>query len=128
MVKAENEQVFVDTAGHIPADTTIQISDPITQKFAEAVASGFPRPQVPQLDNFWGNFDNALNLVIQKGEDPAEGGHRRVRRDEHGQQDPVADPRPGAGSAGARTAIQPAAARRTMRAEPEALQSADPRS
>jgi len=70
MVKAENEQVFVDTAGHIPADTTITISDPITQKFAEAVASGFPRPQVPQLDNFWGNFDNALNLVIQKNEDP----------------------------------------------------------
>ena len=47
MVKPENEQVFVDTAGHIPADTTITISDPITQKFAEAVATGFPRPQVP---------------------------------------------------------------------------------
>ncbi|HET9520448.1 MAG TPA: extracellular solute-binding protein [Candidatus Limnocylindrales bacterium] len=71
MVKTENEQVFVDTAGHIPADTTISISDPITQKFGEAVATGFPRPQVPELDNFWGNFDNALNLVIQKGEDPA---------------------------------------------------------
>ena len=70
MVKPENEQVFVDTAGHIPADKTIKISDPITQKFGEAVASGFPRPQVPQLDNFWGNFDNALNLVIQKNEDP----------------------------------------------------------
>jgi arabinogalactan oligomer/maltooligosaccharide transport system substrate-binding protein len=70
MVKPENEQVFVDTAGHIPADKTIQITDPITQKFAEAVATGFPRPQVPELDNFWGNFDNALNLVIQKNEDP----------------------------------------------------------
>lgn len=70
MVKTENEQIFVDTAGHIPADTTITISDPITQKFAEAVATGFPRPQVPQLDNFWANFDNALNLVIQKNEDP----------------------------------------------------------
>lgn len=69
MIKSENEQVFVDTAGHIPADTTIEIADPITQKFAEAVATGFPRPQVPQLDNFWGNFDNALNLVIQKNED-----------------------------------------------------------
>jgi arabinogalactan oligomer/maltooligosaccharide transport system substrate-binding protein len=71
MIKPENEQVFVDTAGHIPADTTITISDPITQKFGEAVATGFPRPQVPQLDNFWANFDNALNLVIQKNEDPA---------------------------------------------------------
>ena len=69
MVKAQNEQVFVDTAGHIPADKTIKISDPITQKFADAVANGFPRPQVPQLDNFWGNFDNALNEVIQKGTD-----------------------------------------------------------
>jgi len=69
MVKPENEQVFVDTAGHIPADKTIQITDPITQKFAEAVATGFPRPQVPELDNFWGNFDNALNLVIQKNTD-----------------------------------------------------------
>jgi arabinogalactan oligomer/maltooligosaccharide transport system substrate-binding protein len=70
MVKAENEQVFVDTAGHIPADTTIAITDPITLKFAEAVKTGFPRPQVPQLDNFWGNFDNALKEVVQKGTDP----------------------------------------------------------
>jgi len=70
MVKAENEQVFVDTAGHIPADTTITITDPITLKFAEAVKTGFPRPQVPQLDNFWGNFDNALKEVVQKGTDP----------------------------------------------------------
>jgi arabinogalactan oligomer/maltooligosaccharide transport system substrate-binding protein len=69
MVKPENEQIFVDLAGHIPADKTISISDPITKKFAEAVASGFPRPQVQQLDNFWANFDNALNLVIQKKED-----------------------------------------------------------
>ena len=70
MVKTENEQIFVDKAGHIPADTTITISDPITQKFAEAVKTGFPRPQVPQLDNFWANFDNALKEVIQKGTDP----------------------------------------------------------
>ena len=69
MVKPENEQVFVDVAGHIPADTTITISDPLTLKFAEAVKTGFPRPQVTQLDNFWGNFDNALTLVMTKAED-----------------------------------------------------------
>jgi arabinogalactan oligomer/maltooligosaccharide transport system substrate-binding protein len=69
MVKTDNEQVFVDVAGHIPADKTIKISDPITAKFAEAVASGFPRPQIPELDNFWGNFDNALASVITKGTD-----------------------------------------------------------
>ncbi len=70
MVKAENEQVFVDTAGHIPADTTIAITDPITLKFADAVKTGVPRPQVPELDNFWANFDNALKEVVQKGTDP----------------------------------------------------------
>jgi arabinogalactan oligomer/maltooligosaccharide transport system substrate-binding protein len=69
MVKPENEQVFVDVAGHIPADKTISIKDAITSKFAEAVATGFPRPQVVELDNFWGNFDNALTSVITKGTD-----------------------------------------------------------
>jgi arabinogalactan oligomer/maltooligosaccharide transport system substrate-binding protein len=69
MVKKDNEQVFVDTAGHIPADSTITIADPITLKFGDAVKTGFPRPQVPQLDHFWSNFDNALNLVVKKNED-----------------------------------------------------------
>ena len=69
MVKTDNEKVFVEKAGHIPADKTITISDPITKKFGEAVANGFPRPQLAALDNFWGNFDNALNQVIQKGTD-----------------------------------------------------------
>jgi len=69
MVKKDNEQVFVDTAGHIPADSTITIADPITQKFGDAVKTGFPRPQAAQLDHFWSNFDNALNLVVKKNED-----------------------------------------------------------
>jgi len=69
MVKKDNEQVFVDTAGHIPADSTITIADPITQKFGDAVKTGFPRPQVAQLDHFWANFDNALSLVVKKNED-----------------------------------------------------------
>ena len=71
MVAPANEQLFVDKAGHIPADTTVTITDPITLKFADAVKTGFPRPQIAQLDNFWGNFDNALNQVIDKGTDPA---------------------------------------------------------
>ena len=70
MTDVEAEQVFVDKAGHIPANSANTISDPITKGFADAVATGFPRPQVKQLDNFWGNFDNALALVIQKKADP----------------------------------------------------------
>jgi arabinogalactan oligomer/maltooligosaccharide transport system substrate-binding protein len=70
MTDVPQEQVFVDKAGHIPANTANTIADPITQGFSDAVATGFPRPQVKQLDNFWGNFGNALQLVLEKGEDP----------------------------------------------------------
>jgi arabinogalactan oligomer/maltooligosaccharide transport system substrate-binding protein len=70
MTSKENQQVFVDKAGHIPSNASITISDPITKGFADAVSTGFPRPQVKQLDNFWGNFGNALQLVLEKNEDP----------------------------------------------------------
>ncbi|CAN5586676.1 hypothetical protein BH20CHL7_BH20CHL7_02300 [soil metagenome] len=71
MTTQEAQQVFVDVAGHIPANTNITITDPITQGFADAVATGFPRPQAQQLDNFWGNFSNAWQLVLETDEDPA---------------------------------------------------------
>ncbi len=70
MTTKEAQQIFVDVAGHIPANTGITIADPITQGFADAVATGFPRPQVKELDNFWGNFGNALQLVLESGADP----------------------------------------------------------
>ena len=70
MTDESAEQVFVDTAGHIPANTGNTISDPITKGFSDAVATGFPRPQIKQLDNFWGNFGNAQQLILETGADP----------------------------------------------------------
>ena len=72
MTNQEAQQVFVDKAGHIPANANITISDPITQGFADAVATGFPRPQVAELDNFWGNFGNAQQQVLETGADATE--------------------------------------------------------
>ncbi|HUS16161.1 MAG TPA: extracellular solute-binding protein [Chloroflexia bacterium] len=69
MVSPTVEQIFVDEAGHIPADKTLKISDPITQGFATAVANGFPRPQTPELDNYWGNFGDAFNKIMDKDAD-----------------------------------------------------------
>lgn len=71
LISTQYEQQFVNDAGHIPAVTTATISDPITSGFADAVKNGFPRPQVKELDNFWSNFDNALNEVLDKGTDAA---------------------------------------------------------
>jgi arabinogalactan oligomer/maltooligosaccharide transport system substrate-binding protein len=65
----ENEQIFAD-AGHLPANTTLQPKDPIAKSFAELMPKGFPRPTAKELNNYWGNFGNALAAAIDKGEDP----------------------------------------------------------
>jgi arabinogalactan oligomer/maltooligosaccharide transport system substrate-binding protein len=70
MISASNEQIFVEKAGHIPANTTITPTDPITLGFANAIATGFPRPTAVELNNYWGNFGNAIAAVIDKGTDP----------------------------------------------------------
>jgi arabinogalactan oligomer/maltooligosaccharide transport system substrate-binding protein len=71
LVSPPSEQIYVDMAGHIPADKTIQIKDTVTKGFADAAATGFPRPQVKELDNFWGPFGDMVNNVVEKGNDPA---------------------------------------------------------
>ncbi len=70
MISTTNEQLFVDTAGHIPANTTLTVSDPIGNGFATAIKTGFPRPTAVELNNYWGNFGNALVSVIDKGTNP----------------------------------------------------------
>ncbi len=64
-----NEQIFAD-AGHLPANTTLQPADPIAQAFAALMPKGFARPTAKELNNYWGNFGNALVSVIDKGTDP----------------------------------------------------------
>jgi arabinogalactan oligomer/maltooligosaccharide transport system substrate-binding protein len=68
-LKPDNEQIFAD-AGHLPANTTIKPSDPIAQSFAALMPSGFARPTAKELNNYWGNFGNALAAAIDKGDDP----------------------------------------------------------
>ena len=65
------EQIFVDDAGHVPANPVVTITDPITQGFADAAAAGLPRPQNAQFGEWWGPFGDALNKVIDGGADPA---------------------------------------------------------
>ena len=65
------EQVFVDEAGHVPANPVVTITDPITQGFADAAAAGLPRPQNAQFGEWWTPFGDALNKVMDGGADPA---------------------------------------------------------
>ena len=65
----DNEQLFAD-AGHLPANTTLQPKDPIAKSFAALMPSGFARPTAKELNNYWGNFGDALAAAIDKGTDP----------------------------------------------------------
>jgi arabinogalactan oligomer / maltooligosaccharide transport system substrate-binding protein len=70
MVGTENAQIFADKAGHVPAAPGVTIADPITQGFADAAAGGLPRPQNAELNNFWGNFGDAVNKAVDTAADP----------------------------------------------------------
>jgi arabinogalactan oligomer / maltooligosaccharide transport system substrate-binding protein len=70
LTNQDNQQIYVDVAGHVPANKNITISDPIVQGFSDAVSSGYARPQIAAMGNYWGNFGDALNTVLDKGADP----------------------------------------------------------
>lgn len=72
LTSAASMQTMVDGAGHIPANPAVAITDPITQGFADAAATGLPRPQNAQFNNWWGPFSDALNKIIDTGADPAQ--------------------------------------------------------
>jgi arabinogalactan oligomer/maltooligosaccharide transport system substrate-binding protein len=69
LTSAASMQTMVDGAGHIPANPAVAITDPITQGFADAAATGLPRPQNAQFNNWWGPFSDALNKIIDTGAD-----------------------------------------------------------
>lgn len=70
LTSPENQKIFADTAYHIPANASVTIDNPISNQFAAAVASGYPRPQSTQFGAFWGPFGDALNKVLDTGADP----------------------------------------------------------
>lgn len=70
LTSPESMKVYVDEAGHVPVSTKVEISDPLVQAFAQASATGVPRPQIPELDNYWGPFGDAMTKVLDGGADP----------------------------------------------------------
>ncbi len=70
LVGTASEQIMTTDAGHVPAAPGVTIDSPIVQGFADAAAAGLPRPQRAEFNNYWGAFGDALNQVLDKGEDP----------------------------------------------------------
>jgi arabinogalactan oligomer/maltooligosaccharide transport system substrate-binding protein len=60
-----SSQTYTDKAGHIAIRNDVTSSDPNLNAFAEASASGFPRPQTVEFANYWTPFGDALTKAIE---------------------------------------------------------------
>jgi len=65
------QTMMMDEAGHVPANTTVEVTDPLMKGLLEAFSTAYIRPQVPQLGLYWSNFCGT-DEVFEKGVDPAE--------------------------------------------------------
>ncbi|RJP55075.1 MAG: extracellular solute-binding protein [Anaerolineaceae bacterium] len=60
------QQIMMDEAGHVPANTTVSVTDPLIKSLLAAFENGYVRPQVPQLGLYWSNFCGT-DEVFEKG-------------------------------------------------------------
>ena len=68
---AKAEEIMMKDAGHVPAITTVNVTDPLIQGLLDAFKNGYVRPQVPQLGNYWSNFCGP-DQIFEKGVAPAD--------------------------------------------------------
>lgn len=64
-----SQETFMDVGGHIPADRSIRVTDPLLRVFEKAAQDGVLRPMQAELDNYWGTFGDAFSRVVYGDED-----------------------------------------------------------
>jgi arabinogalactan oligomer/maltooligosaccharide transport system substrate-binding protein len=64
-------QAMLTKAGHIPAATGVDVTDPLMEQAVEAFAGGTAFPVIPEMGAYWGPMDTALQSVFNEGADPA---------------------------------------------------------
>lgn len=50
------QTAMMNEAGHVPANTTVEVTDPLIQGLLDAFETAYFRPQVESMGNYWGNF------------------------------------------------------------------------
>jgi arabinogalactan oligomer / maltooligosaccharide transport system substrate-binding protein len=63
------EQILMDKAGHVPAISTVSVTNPLIKSLVEAFKSTMVRPQDAQLDKYWANFCGS-DQIFEKGVTP----------------------------------------------------------
>jgi arabinogalactan oligomer/maltooligosaccharide transport system substrate-binding protein len=52
----EAQKLMMDDAGHVPARTDVEVTDPLMLGLLEGFSTAYVRPQVPELGLYWSNF------------------------------------------------------------------------
>ena len=65
------QTAMMNDAGHVPANTTVTVSDPLIQGLLDAFATSYFRPQVENMGKYWGNFCGT-DQVFEAGTAPAD--------------------------------------------------------
>jgi arabinogalactan oligomer/maltooligosaccharide transport system substrate-binding protein len=73
LTNKDSSQIYTDKAGHVPIRSDVKPADPLIAAFAEASASGYPRPQAAEFGNFWTPFSDMWTKVVAGAVSPAEG-------------------------------------------------------
>jgi arabinogalactan oligomer/maltooligosaccharide transport system substrate-binding protein len=60
-----------EKAGHIPAVSGVEITDPLTKQLVAAFDKGTPFPVIPEMNAYWDPMDTALKSVFEENADPA---------------------------------------------------------
>lgn len=56
LTNAAAQTAMMNEAGHVPANTTVEVTDPLIQGLLDAFETAYFRPQVESMGNYWGNF------------------------------------------------------------------------
>jgi len=66
-----SQTVMMNEAGHVPARTDVEVTDPLLKGFQDAFKTASVRPQVAQLGKYWSNFCGDSE-IFEKGVAPAD--------------------------------------------------------
>jgi arabinogalactan oligomer/maltooligosaccharide transport system substrate-binding protein len=66
LTNTASQTTMMNDAGHVPANSTVKVTDPLIQGLLDAFSTSYFRPQVENMGKYWGNFCGT-DSVFEKG-------------------------------------------------------------
>ena len=71
LTNAAAQTMMMNEAGHVPANTKVEVTDPLIQGLLDAFSTSYFRPQVEALGGYWSNFCGT-DQVFEAGTAPVD--------------------------------------------------------